>query len=93
MQLLGLISSIWLLLLAAFVALMVYRGHLTRRETGELFLDDTSDLLFRKAEHDLVLRRVDKIHPFCQGAGGATAALTIAMLGVAVAQALPYVHF
>lgn len=87
------ISILWAIALTAFVALMVYRGHLTQHEEPELFLDDNADMLLRKKEHDRIVRRVQLIQPYCKSTGGLTAALTVLILGVEVARALPYVHF
>jgi hypothetical protein len=87
------LSVLWIIALAVFVALMVYRAHLTQHETDELFLDDAADQSFRKEEHDEIVRRVNFLQPFCQGTGGLTALLTVAILGLQIAQALPYVHF
>jgi hypothetical protein len=44
-------------------------------------------------EHDDIVRRVDQIDPFLKTAGGATALLTLSVIGVYVAQILPTVHF
>jgi hypothetical protein len=93
MHALELFSILWLAAVAAFTALMIARAHLTTHEIPELFLDDNADQSFRKRLHDDVVRRVNTIHPYCKNAAGLTAALTVLMVGTAVAQALPYVHF
>ena len=93
MHVLELTSVLWLVALAAFTGLMVTRGYLTNHEIPELFLDDNAEGSFRKQSHDSVVRAVNKIHPYCKSAAGVTAALTVVMLGTAVAQALPFVHF
>ncbi|MDE1162798.1 MAG: hypothetical protein PW792_12735 [Acidobacteriaceae bacterium] len=93
MQTMTVFTILWCAALAAFVAAMVYRAHLTQHETDELFLDDNADHSFRKQEHDDIVRRVNFIQPFCQGAGVVTGALTMLLVGVEVVRALPYVHF
>ena len=93
MQTLSVIAYLWLLALAAFVGLLVYRAQLTRRETAQLFLDDNADDSMSKREHESILRRVHSLNPFVTTTGGATAVLTVAMIGVELAHALPYVHF
>lgn len=93
MQATSIMFALWIIAIVAFVALMVYRGHLTQHETDELFLDDNADDSFRKQEHDEIVRRVNFIQPFCQGTGGAVAAITIFLMGVEVVRALPYIHF
>lgn len=92
MQAFSAVTVLWAIALMAFVALMVYRGHLTQHEEPELFLDDNADDLPRKLEHDSIVRRVKAIEPICKAAGGATALLTVLLLGVQVVNALPYVH-
>ncbi|MDE1154962.1 MAG: hypothetical protein PW735_04430 [Acidobacteriaceae bacterium] len=87
------LTILWLVAFAIFVLAMVYRAQLTQHETDELFLDDNADELPRKQEHDEIVRRVNFIHPFCQGAGGVTAVLSITLLGMEIAKVLPYVHF
>jgi len=86
------VTFLWTIALMAFVALMIYRGHLTQHEEPELFLGDHADELARKQQHDLVVQRVTRIEPLCKLAGGATAALTVLLLGAQVVNALPYVH-
>jgi hypothetical protein len=93
MQAFEVLSFLWLAVLAAFVALMVYRGHLTQHETDELFLDDLADNSFRKQEHERIVSLVKRVHPYCKGVGGAAAALTVLMVGGQVIQVLPYVRF
>lgn len=86
------VTIVWAIASMAFVALMVYRGHLTQHEEPELFLNDNADEMARKREHDLIVQRVTAIEPICKAFGGATALLTVLMLGVQVVNALPYVH-
>jgi len=93
MQATNVMFVLWFIAIAAFTALMVYRGHLTQHETDELFLDDAADDSFRKQEHDEIVRRVNFIQPFCQGTGGAAALITMAIMGVEVVRAIPYIHF
>ena len=93
MQALTLMSILWIITIAAFIALMVYRGHLTQHETDELFLADAADDSFRKHEHDEIVAKVNFIQPFCQGTGGAAVLITVAIIGVAIAQNIKYVHF
>ncbi len=83
----------WGIFTAAFVALVIYRGHLTRQETDELFLSEANDYDHsREAEHDDIVRRVNRIQPFMQGAGGLAALVTVAIVGTYVASVLPNVH-
>jgi len=82
----------WALCLMIFVALVIYRSQLTRHEVDSVFLNENVDDSL-EAEHDDIVRRVDQIDPFLKTAGGATALLTLSVIGVYVAQILPTVHF
>ncbi len=92
MSTLQVMISVWGVLIAAFTAVMVYRGQLTRHETDELFLSETADRS-REREHDEIVRRVQSLRPLVTGFGGAAALLTVAIVSVVVKQALPYVKF
>jgi hypothetical protein len=83
---------IWAVAVAAFVGLMVYRGHLSQHETDQLFLSENTPE-FEREEHESVLRRVRFIQPLCNGVGGLAALLTVAVVGIYVARLLPYVKF
>lgn len=92
MSTLQVMFTVWGVLIAGFTALMVYRAHLTQHETDELFLSESADPS-REQEHDDIVRRVNQLRPLVTGFGGAAALLTVAIVGVVVAQALPYVKF
>ncbi|MDE1162799.1 MAG: hypothetical protein PW792_12740 [Acidobacteriaceae bacterium] len=77
--------TLWGLSVAAFVALMVYRANLTNHETDQLFLSSDGSTDFREQEQTDIVRRVERLKPYCQGAGGAAALTTIAVVGLAVA--------
>jgi len=83
---------IWGVAVAAFVCLMVYRGHLSQHETDQLFLSENTPE-FEREEQESVLRRVRFIQPLCNGVGGLAALLTVAVVGLYVARLLPYVKF
>jgi hypothetical protein len=78
-------TFLWIVAVAAFVALMVYRGHLTQHETDELFLSSSNEDSSRHQEHDDIVRRVNKLKPYCQSAGGIAALITVCIIGVEVA--------
>jgi hypothetical protein len=91
MQTLPIMFILWALAVAGFTALMVYRAHLTQHETDQLFLSDLdceTDCAGH-VEHDDIVRRVNRLRPYCQGFGGAAALITIAIVGVWVVQAIP----
>jgi len=84
--------AVWSLSLAAFLGLIIYRGHLTRHEIDTVFLNDGVDDQHEK-EHDDIVRRVGRIDPFLKTAGGAAVVMTVAVIGTYVMQILPSVRF
>jgi hypothetical protein len=79
--------SIWGVIVVAFIALMVYRGHLTQYETDQLFLNETAPSHVHE-ENDAIIRRVQMIQPICTGVGSLAALMTVAIIGVWLAQAM-----
>ena len=86
MNALDITFAAWVVLTAIFIALMVYRGHLTQYETDQLFLNENASHN-EEEEHDEIIRRVNRIQPLCKGFGGAAAISTIALVGVYLAGA------
>jgi hypothetical protein len=84
--------AVWSLSLAAFLGLIIYRGHLTRHEIDTVFLNDGVDD-HHEQEHDEIVRRVSRIDPFLKTAGGAALVMTVAVIGIYVMQILPSVRF
>ena len=87
MSTLAIMLSIWGVIVVAFIALMVYRGHLTQYETDQLFLNETSPSVVHQ-ENDAIIRRVQMIQPICTGVGSLAALMTVAIIGVWLAQAM-----
>jgi glycerol uptake facilitator-like aquaporin len=77
--------AIWGLIVTAFVALMVYRGHLTQYETDQLFLSEAAPSTTHQ-ENDAIIRRVNHLQPFVKLVGGACVLMTILIIGVWIAQ-------
>jgi hypothetical protein len=92
MNAMQILLTLWGLAVAAFTAVMVYRATLTQHETDELFLSENGDH-FREDEHDDIVRRVNNLRPLVTGFGGAAALMTVAIIGMVLVQALPYVKF
>lgn len=92
MQPLAVLTFLWIIAVAAFIALMVYRGHLTQHETDELFLSRSDDASYRHQEHDDIVRRVNKLKPYCQGAGGLAGLVTVGIIGLEVARLITAVQ-
>jgi hypothetical protein len=82
----------WGVVVAAFICLMIYRGHLGNHETDQLFLSENTPE-FEREEQESVQRRVRFIQPVCNGLGGVAALLTVALVGIYVVRLLPYVKF
>ena len=94
MNLLSILLSIWAILIAAFLGMMIYRGYLTRQEADQLFLSelDTSETFIHE-EQDAIVRRVNLLQPFCRGLGGAAAIASLGVIGAYLFQVMPYVRF
>ena len=92
MNVLNVMFVIWALLLAAFTAVMVYRGHLNNHETDQLFLSDNADEVLVEEQNDVV-RRATFIQPFCNGLGGAAALISVLIVGVYMAKNIHNIRF
>jgi hypothetical protein len=90
--LLPLMVIAWTICLTVFLALLLYRGQLTRHAVGSMFLNEAVDNPIEVEQNDL-MRRVDRIDPFVKGAAALTAFFTVVMVGLYVVQILPTVHF
>jgi hypothetical protein len=77
---------VWAAFACTLLALLLYRGTLTRYEEDQLFLDDASD--HQHKENDLVLHKVAKLQPLVRVFTGATCLLTAAILGLYVWDAI-----
>jgi hypothetical protein len=84
MTALGYTFLAWAIITAGFVAVMVYKGHLSMHETDQLFLDDNHNLN-EEREHDAVVSRDKKLEPIWKAFAGACAVSTLALFGVYVA--------
>jgi len=77
-----LLLSIWAALTISFLALLVYRGQLTRYEEDQLFLND-SNTHERELQTNLV-RRIEKLQPIVRVVGGAAGLATACAVGIYV---------
>jgi hypothetical protein len=74
--------SVWAALTICFLALLVYRGQLTRYEDEQLFLNDTNT---REREmQTAIVRRIEKIQPVVRLVGGAAGLATACAVGMYV---------
>ncbi len=77
---------VWASLVACFVALLTYRGQLTRYEDAELFLSE-QNAEGERQQSDIV-RRVNRMQPLVQLFGGAAGLVTVSIVAIWVADAI-----
>jgi hypothetical protein len=92
MNVLNILFVGWIVTVAAFTAVMVYRGHLNNHETDQLFLSDNADEALVE-EHNAIVRKATFIQPFATGLGGAAAIMGVLVLGVYLFQQAPNMRF
>lgn len=71
---------VWAAFAACFLALLAYRGQLTRYEEDQLFLSDNHSN--EQDEQSEIVRKVNKIRPLVNIFGYAAALLTIGIVGM-----------
>jgi hypothetical protein len=78
---LAVMIAVWGLMVISFMALMVYRAHLSQFETDQLFLNETVPTHLHQ-EHDDIVRRLGTVEPLCKGVGAAAIVMTLAIICV-----------
>jgi hypothetical protein len=71
---------VWGVVAACFLALLAYRGQLTRYEEDQLFLGERET--HEQQEQNEIIRKVNKIGPAIRVLGFAAAAMTISIVGI-----------
>lgn len=71
---------IWGVVAACFLALLAYRGQLTRYEEDQLFLNERET--HEQTEQNEIIRKVNKIGPAIRVLGFAAAAMTVSIVGI-----------
>jgi len=71
---------VWGIIAACFLALLAYRGQLTRYEEDQLFLSDTESNEQRQQTE--IVRRCNQISPIIRVLGIATAVMTVCIIGI-----------
>ena len=71
---------VWGIIAACFLALLAYRGQLTRYEEDQLFLSASESN--EQREQNEIVRKVNKLSPIIRVLGVATAALTVGIIGI-----------
>lgn len=78
---------IWAVVIACFVALLTYRGQLTRYENEQLYLSET-DISGEEERRNLqIVKRIQQIAPLVRVLAGAAALVTVGIVGIWVADA------
>jgi hypothetical protein len=80
MSAIPLMLIVWAVVAACFLALLAYRGQLTRYEEDQLFLSETESN--EKREQNEIVRKVNKLEPFVRILGFAAAAMTAGIVGL-----------
>ena len=79
---------VWAGLAVAFLALLAYRGTITRYEEDQLFLTGTNEISHH--EQDDIIRKVNRLQPFLRVLGGAAAVMTVGVVGFYVWDAIQH---
>jgi hypothetical protein len=80
MSYLPVLLIVWAAIAACFLALLAYRGQLTRYEEDQLFLSDSQSN--DRQEQTEIIRKVNKIRPMVNLFGYAAALMTIGIVGL-----------
>jgi hypothetical protein len=86
MDMMSLLWMVWAGLTVALLALLVYRGTITRYEEDCLFLDDSSK--HQHDEQDKILQRVRKMQPAVRIFTVGACAMSAAILGMYIWDAI-----
>jgi hypothetical protein len=77
------LMTVWAVLSACFLALLVYRGQIARYEDDQLFLSEESSTN-EMALQESVVRRLKQIDPLVRIFGGAAGLATMGAVGIYV---------
>ena len=80
MSVIPIMLIVWGVVAACFLALLAYRGQLTRYEEDQLFLNEQETHV--QQEQNEIIRKVNKIGPAIRVLGFAAAAMTISIVGI-----------
>ncbi|MES2391058.1 MAG: hypothetical protein V4555_05425 [Acidobacteriota bacterium] len=89
MQVLPIVLTSWIVVVAALLAVLIYRGHLTRQETDQLFLTDNRTESLAHVEQDFILHRVQALAPYCRWLTVLAILDSLAVVGLFIYQELP----
>ncbi len=74
--------TVWAVMAACLLALLAYRGQLTRYEEDQLFLSDNNT--HEQQEQQEIIRKVNRLGPAVRILGGACGLLTMGIVGTFV---------
>ena len=77
--------TVWAVLVACFIALLVYRGQLARYEDEQLFLKD--EVTYEQQQQESLVRRLQKLEAVVKVVGGAAGLATVCAVGTYVWEA------
>lgn len=80
MSVIPIMLIVWGVIAACFLALLAYRGQLTRYEEDQLFLSDTESN--EQREQVEIVRKVNRLSPIIRILGVATAVMTVGIVGI-----------
>jgi hypothetical protein len=73
---------VWGAISACFLALLAYRGQLTRYEEDQLFLNSSETVSHEQKAQSEIIRKVNQIQPFVRVFAVAAAAMTAGIIGI-----------
>lgn len=73
---------VWAVLTVTLLALLAYRGTITRYEEDQIFLDDSSNIQQQEQAH--IVARVNKLRPYLRAITGATCVMSATIIGIYV---------
>ena len=82
--------TVWGVLTAILVVLLIYRSTLTMHEDDQLFLDESESHM--EKEQIQLMQKVDRINPFVKWLGATSGLLILVIAGVALYQQLTVVQ-
>ena len=82
--------TVWGVLTAILVVLLIYRSTLTMHEDDQLFLDESESHM--EQEQIELMQKVNKLNPFVKWLGAASGLLILVIAGMAIYQGLNQVQ-
>ncbi len=90
MSIMPLLWIVWAGLTTVLLVLLVYRANLTRYEEDQIFLDEAAS--HQEQEQNAIVRKVEKVQPLVRVITGLTCAMTVAIVGVYVWDAIRHFY-